>query len=259
MKWVMKNLFHGGHYEYCYSHICRKASPSGGMGCHNPELFSCLYSTDSSDFHQSDCRLDSVHHTPNHHRYSAVCRTKKQASARCLSSPVCKIPLAACFYASLAGCSLPHTHIISRMRRDAAIYALPRKKPKHQRGPKPKKGERLGTPTQIASRVKTWRYVKTWQRGKTKCRLVYSKLVIWYKVSHCPVLLVISRDPAGKEKDDFFFTTDLNLMPAEVIGGFAGRLRRVLWRKRIIVMFGNHILIANEFVRLGGDDFKVLR
>jgi len=127
------------------------------------------------------------------------------------------------FYATVAGCSLPHTHIISRIRRDAAIYALPKKKRKHRRGPKPRRGRRLGTPTQIASRVKSWRRVKTVERGKTRYRLVYSKLVIWYKVSRCPVLLVISRDPAGKEKDDFFFTTDLNLTPAEVIGGFAGR------------------------------------
>ena len=37
------------------------------------------------------------------------------------------------------------------------------------------------------------------------------------------MLLVISRDPAEKEKDDFFFTTDTTLTAAEVIGGFAGR------------------------------------
>jgi len=29
-------------------------------------------------------------------------------------------------------------------------------------------------------------------------------LYLWYSVSHNSVLLVISRDPAGKEKDDFF-------------------------------------------------------
>jgi hypothetical protein len=127
------------------------------------------------------------------------------------------------FYATLAGCGAAYTHIISRMRRDAAIYALPKKKPKHQRGPKPKRGRRLGNPTQIASRVKSWQRVKTCERGKTKYRLVYAEVVLWYKVSHAPVLLVISRDPGGKEQDDFFFTTDMKLTPAEVIGGFAGR------------------------------------
>ena len=32
-----------------------------------------------------------------------------------------------------------------------------------------------------------------------------------------PILLVISRDPAGKEKDDFLFTTDLTMTAAEVL------------------------------------------
>jgi hypothetical protein len=223
------------------------------------------------------------------------------------------------FYATLAGCATTYTHLISRMRCDAAIYELPTKKRKHRRGPHRKKGKRLPTPTQIASRTQSWQRVKTCERGKTKYRLVYAKVVLWYKVSHTPVLLVISRDPAGKEKDDFFFTTDLKLTPAEVIGGFAGRwsiedtfkntkqllgseepqtwkgqgperaaviglwlysvvwawyirygyrksslqimpwysakthpsfqdalaaLRRVLWRKRIIIMFGNHTVPA---------------
>jgi len=223
------------------------------------------------------------------------------------------------FYATLAGCGAAYTHIISRMRRDAAIYELPTKKRKHRRGPHRKKGKRLGTPTQIASRTQSWQRVKTCERGKTKYRLVYAKVVLWYKVSHTPVLLVISRDPVGKEQDDFFFTTDLQLTAAEVIGGFAGRwsiedtfkntkqslgseepqtwkgqgperaavislwlysvvwawyirygyrksnlqimpwysakthpsfqdalaaLRRVLWRKRIIIMFGNHTVPA---------------
>src|SRR3989304_2075104 len=87
MKWVTINLFHGGQYEYNYSHI--------GMGCHNLEFFACFYPANSSYLHQPDNRLGIVHHTPNHHRYYAVCRTKRQASARCLSSPVSKILLAA--------------------------------------------------------------------------------------------------------------------------------------------------------------------
>ncbi len=47
--------------------------------------------------------------------------------------------------------------------------------------------------------------------------------VLWYRVSQQPVLLVISRDPEGKEKDDFFFTTDVTMKPGEVIGIYADR------------------------------------
>jgi hypothetical protein len=223
------------------------------------------------------------------------------------------------FYANLIGRERASIHLISRIRHDAAIYDLPKKKPPHRRGRQSQKGKRLPTPAQLASRTHTWRRVKTRERGKVRYRWVITKVVIWHKVSAAPVLLVISRDPSGKEKDDFFVTTDLTLTPAQVIGGFAGRwciedtfknvkqslgseepqtwkgqgperaaviglflysvtwawylrhgyrkikfpilpwymtkthpsfqdalaaLRRVLWRKRIITMFGNHTVPA---------------
>jgi hypothetical protein len=128
------------------------------------------------------------------------------------------------FYASLAGRALPHTRIVSRMRYDAAIYQMPGIPPRRRRGRPRKKGTRLPTPRQMASRVRTWNTVRTIERGKVRTRNVYSRPVLWYQVlPDRPVLLVISRDPAGKEKDDFFFTTDLSMSPAEVITEFADR------------------------------------
>ena len=65
--------------------------------------------------------------------------------------------------------------------------------------------------------------MKVRQRGRIKTKLVYAREVLWYRVSHQPILLVISRDPDGKEKDDFFFTTDVTMNPAEVIGCYGDR------------------------------------
>lgn len=127
------------------------------------------------------------------------------------------------FYTALTDCHMERTAIISRMRRDAWIYQLPPVKQKPGPGRRRKRGDRLPPPSQLVGRIKQWRQVKTLERGVTKKRLVYSMKVIWYHVSRKPVFLVISRDPAGKERDDFFFTTDLTLTAAEVIGGFAGR------------------------------------
>jgi len=127
------------------------------------------------------------------------------------------------FYASLAGRGLPRTEFISRIRSDAAIYDLPAKKKKGQKKPKPKKGRRWPTPVQLARGVKSFQRVKTIERGKVRYRLVYTQVVIWYKVSHQPILLVISRDPQGQEPDKFLLSTDVAAKPSEVIGGFAGR------------------------------------
>lgn len=128
------------------------------------------------------------------------------------------------FYATLAGRGRVRTHLISRMRRDAVLYApLATTRGKRKRGRPRTKGRRLAAPEQMARRVRSWRTVTTIERGKTRKRLVYAQPVLWYRVLKTPVLLVISRDPTGKERDDFFFTTDLSLKPAQVIGGFAGR------------------------------------
>ena len=128
------------------------------------------------------------------------------------------------FYATLAGRGLVRIPLISRMRRDAVLYeplaASPGKK---KRGRPATKGHRLPTPEQMARGVRSWRPVVTLERGQTRKRLIYARQAVWYHVSKTPVLLVISRDPAGKERDDFFLTTDLSLRPEQVVGGFAGR------------------------------------
>jgi hypothetical protein len=61
-------------------------------------------------------------------------------------------------------------------------------------------------------------------RGKQAERLVLSRRVLWYGLlpEHL-VLLVIVRDPQGRQPDDFFFTTDLDCTPEWVASHYAGR------------------------------------
>ncbi len=128
------------------------------------------------------------------------------------------------FYASLAGADLPRTHLTSRMRRDAALYQLPPKRRKGQRGRPRKKGKRLPTPEQMAKAKTGWRRVVVEERGKKKERLLLVRDVIWYKVRPGKLVrLVISRDPQAKQKDDFFFTTDIESTPQTVASTYAGR------------------------------------
>ena len=127
------------------------------------------------------------------------------------------------FYASLAGKRLPNTTIISRIQRNAEIYDLPVKPKKKDRGRPRKKGKRVLCPQKLAKGVGYWQKVEVSERGKSRIRLVHSKVLLWYRVSQQPILLVISRDPEGKEKDDFLFTTDLAMSPAKVIECYGDR------------------------------------
>lgn len=121
------------------------------------------------------------------------------------------------FYATLAGKALNGVAIISRIKRNANLYDLPPKRKKKGRGRPRTKGKRLAKLEKMAAHIQNWETVAFRQRGKTIKRLVYTRTVLWYKVSRKPILLVISRDPDGKEKDDFFFTTDLTMTAAEVL------------------------------------------
>lgn len=111
-------------------------------------------------------------------------------------------------YASLAGRAPEGVIFISRMRKDAALYetALPRRR--RGRGRPRTKGARLPAPEEMAGRARKWTLAVIDFRGRPKERLIYTHMVLWHRVRpDRPVKLVIVRDPAGKEPDDFFFTT----------------------------------------------------
>ncbi len=54
-------------------------------------------------------------------------------------------------------------------------------------------------------------------------RLVYTRTVFWASVTKKMIQLVISRDPSGREKDDFFFTTDLTMSATDVLTCYGDR------------------------------------
>ena len=129
-------------------------------------------------------------------------------------------------YASLAKLRPPRTHVTSRMRRDAALHDIPAPRLPGQRGRPRKKGPRLPTPPAIASQASTdhWKLTEVRMRGRTVQRRLLARTLLWYKVAtDAPVLLVIVRDPAGREHDDFFFTTDIHADPGAVVSDYAGR------------------------------------
>ena len=128
------------------------------------------------------------------------------------------------FYAPLAGKHLPNVTIVSRIRRDANLYdLLPKKKKRKGRGRPRTKGKKLAKLEKMAAHIQKWTTVEYRQRGAMVKRLVYTRIVLWPSVMKNPIKLVISRDPRGKEKDDFFFTTDLEMSACEVLECYGDR------------------------------------
>ena len=113
----------------------------------------------------------------------------------------------------------PGANLVSRIRSDAAVYALPpARRPSGRRGRKPKKGRRLPTPRRMAARrQKGWKRITLLKQGRTVERLVLGITCLWYHVCRdVPIRLVIVRDPAGREKDDLFFCTDATVPDLQI-------------------------------------------
>jgi hypothetical protein len=116
--------------------------------------------------------------------------------------------------------------LVSRIRRDAAIYALPpSRRPKGKRGAPPKKGRRLSTPRQLAARcTKGWKTIPMRRQGQTVQREVLGITCLWYHVCRAvPIRLVIVRDPAGRQEDDFFFCTDASVPDEQIVQRYYDR------------------------------------
>ena len=180
-------------------------------------------------------------------------------------------------YASLSKEDLPRTHVISRLRRDAALFDLPSPRQPGQRGRPRKKGSRLPTPPQIAATAASdqWRLASVTMRDRSVERLLLARVVLWYDVTaELPLLLVIVRDPKGHEHDDFFFATDIHADPAAVASDYNNRwpievtfrdAKQVLtlqhpqsWRRRgphssVTVGFWLHSAVWLWFIRTCGD------
>jgi hypothetical protein len=117
------------------------------------------------------------------------------------------------------------SNLVSRLRSDAAIYALPPKRKRFKRGRRKKRGRRLPTPKRLAKcRKSGWRTVTALAYGKLVRRRVLPVVCLWYHVSKDkPIKLLIVRDPSGKQKDDYLFCTDATAPDRQIIERLAAR------------------------------------
>ena len=128
-------------------------------------------------------------------------------------------------YASVAKQLPDNVELVSRIRKDAALFAPPTPKKTRKPGRPRKRGKRLPSPKDIVpAEHNNWLLLKLNLYGKIVRRQVFQFQALWYEVSPSrPVNIVIVRDPQKACTDEFFFATDLALSAAEIIYIYTGR------------------------------------
>jgi hypothetical protein len=130
---------------------------------------------------------------------------------------------------------------VGRLRGDAAVFdpCVPAAK-KRKRGRKAKKGARLPTPREAATKADrkrqpdgswAWEGVEVTVYGCVRTLKALAYEVVWPRVlGYRAIKVVVVRDPSGRMRDCYLFTTDLEASLSWVITMFA-------WRWAIEVMF----------------------
>jgi hypothetical protein len=130
---------------------------------------------------------------------------------------------------------------VGRLRGDAAVYD-PRVPPaqKGKRGQKAKKGPKLPKPKEAAAKADrkrtasgdwVWQEVSVSVYGCARSLKALAYEVVWPTVlAYRPIQVVVVRDPSGRMRDCYLFTTDLKASLSWVITQFA-------WRWAIEVLF----------------------
>jgi hypothetical protein len=114
--------------------------------------------------------------------------------------------------------------LVSKLHPDANLFGPP--PPYTGKGRPRVKGKPLLKPRQaVEQRLRFRRLTVGWYGGGTRQVQAASGTGHWYKSGRglAPIRWVFVRDREGTHRDEYFFTTDLDLAPAVVIGHYTGR------------------------------------
>ncbi len=115
--------------------------------------------------------------------------------------------------------------LVSRFFSDANLYTTPPPHRKGQRGRRRIKGKRLPSPAEVVEKAKRTRITVRWYGGGTRRIEIVTRTAHWYKAGQglVPVRWVFVHDLTGTHRDEYFFSTDVEMTPKEIVETYAGR------------------------------------
>lgn len=132
----------------------------------------------------------------------------------------------ACVHFALA-CKQQGVVLVSRLRLDARLFDFPGPQPKSKRGPKPKKGKRLGSLKQRAQDPgEPWRRATVpWYGGQRKTLTYLTGTGLWHRQGEDPVAIRYVLVHEGSKGPEAFFSTDLAMEALLMLAYYVRRWR----------------------------------
>ena len=116
--------------------------------------------------------------------------------------------------------------LIGRFPSDANLYDPPPPRTRRRKGGRPrKKGRKRASPQKVVARSTCSPLNVAWYGGGRRNVEVVTGTAHWYKAGTplAPVRWVFVRDRTGTHRDDYFYSTDVDLTPTQIIEAFTGR------------------------------------
>ena len=117
----------------------------------------------------------------------------------------------------------PRLTLVSKLHPKAGLYAPP---PPYSGSGRPlEKGVKLPTPQQAVGQLPLELLTVAWYGGGSRQVQAGTATALWYQKGHgaVPIRWVFVRDATGTHRDEFFYSTDVSLSAAAIIGAYTGR------------------------------------
>jgi hypothetical protein len=119
-------------------------------------------------------------------------------------------------------CQHHHRHLtlVSKFYGDAALYEPPPPRTRHTMGRPRVKGQKLASPQEVvAHRTPRSRLTVAWYGGTIRELEMVTGTGHWYRLGETRVAVrwVYVRDATGTHRDEYLFTTDLDMPPQQIV------------------------------------------
>jgi hypothetical protein len=118
-----------------------------------------------------------------------------------------------------------HLTLVSRFYAKANLYESPPPRRPGTQGRPRKKGAKLPSPAEVVAKSRPLRMTVRWYGGELRRVEIVSAVAHWYRMGKglVPVRWVFVKDLTGTHRDEYFFTTDLSLIPKIIIETYTER------------------------------------